>query len=56
MDTLDNEYAVVERLPILLSGVGGVKPLGVPALPHESTEKSGPQLANITKDLLDEWM
>ena len=24
MDTLDNEYAVEERLPILLSGIGGI--------------------------------
>ena len=31
MDTLDNEYAVKERLPILLFGIGGVKLLGIPA-------------------------
>ena len=55
MDTLDNEYAVEDRLPVLLSGVGGVKLLGVPALPHKSTDKSGPQLAKLAKDLLDEW-
>ena len=24
-------------------------------MPHESTEKSGPQLTKVTKDLLDEW-
>ena len=32
MDTLDNEYAVEERLHVLLSAVRGVKLLGVPAL------------------------
>ena len=55
MDTLDNKNAVEERLPILLSGIGGVKLLGVPALLHKSMEKTGPQIAKATKMLLDEW-
>ena len=42
-------------MPVLLPGVGGVKLLGVPALLHKSTDKSGPQLAKVTKDLLDKW-
>ena len=32
MNTLGNKAAVEERLPILVSGVGGMKLLGVPAL------------------------
>ena len=55
MDTLDNEFAVEERLPILLSGSGGVKLLGVPTLAHKSTDKTGPMIAKAAKDLLDEW-
>ena len=55
MDSLDNEYFVEERLPILLSGVGGVKLLGVPTLPYKSTEKAGPLIAEATRNLLEEW-
>ena len=40
---------------MIFSGVGGVKLLGVPALPHRSSEKTGPQIAKTTKVLLDEW-
>lgn len=55
MDTLGNDYGTEERLPILVSGVGGVKLLGVPALTHKSTEKIGPQISRATKELLDDW-
>ena len=40
---------------IFYSGVGGVKLLGVPSLPHKSNDKVGPQIACVTKDLLDSW-
>ena len=40
MDTLDGGVKE-ERLPILLSGLGGTKLLGVPALPHKSSENAG---------------
>ena len=33
--------------------VGGVKLLGAPGLPHKFNETRGPQLAKVTKDLLD---
>ena len=36
MDSLTNESKSEDRLPILLSGVGGVKSLGVPALQHKT--------------------
>ena len=54
MDSLDNEYSVEDRLPILLSGVGGVKLLGVPTLSYKSTEKAGPLIAEATRNLLEE--
>ena len=40
METQDGK-GNVERLPILVSGIGGIKLLGVPALPFKSTEKAG---------------
>ena len=39
----------------LSTGIGGVKLLGVPYMVHKSTEKTGPQLATLTKELLEEW-
>ena len=54
MDSLENEYSVEERLPILLSGVGGVKLLGVPTQPYKSREKAGPLIAKTTENLLKE--
>jgi len=35
--------------------VGGVKLLGVPALPYKSGQKTGPVIAEITSNLLEEW-
>ena len=55
MNPLQNDPHKEERLPVLVSGVGGVKLLGVPALPHKSKERTGPQIASVTKKLLDEW-
>ena len=37
MDTLGNEAATEERLPILISGVGGVEFLGVSAIQKKNT-------------------
>ena len=51
LDSLEQE----ERLPILLSGIGGCKLLGVPSLPHLSTDKAGNLISNATTTLLDKW-
>ena len=48
MDTLTNKRGEEDRLPILVSGEGGVKPLDVPALPHKSTQLVGPQIGRAT--------
>ena len=55
MDTLGNESAFEERLPILVSGIGGVKLLGVPPLQHKTDERSGDKIAKATIDLLSSW-
>ena len=56
MSTLSNsDDKVEERLPILVTGTTGTKLLGVPALPHKSGEKVGPQIAQQSKKLLQEW-
>jgi hypothetical protein len=54
MTTLDSSEQE-ERLPILLSGIGGSKLLGVPSLPHLSTEKAGDLISKATTTLLDQW-
>ena len=54
MDTLDT-FSEEERLPILLSGIGGIKLLGVPALPHKSTEYAGTLVSEVTYNALNEW-
>ena len=54
MSTLDGADKE-ERLPILLSGIGGTKLLGVPALPHLSTEKAGDLISKASVKLLDQW-
>ena len=51
LDSLEQE----ERLPILVSGIGGCKLLGVPSLPHLSTDKAGNLISNATTTLLDKW-
>ena len=54
MDTLDHS-GIEDRLPILISGIGGAKLLGVPALPHKSSEKAGNLISAATVNLLTEW-
>jgi hypothetical protein len=54
MNTLDNADKE-ERLPILLSGIGGIKLLGVPGLPHLSTERAGDLISEASIKLLDQW-
>ena len=44
MQTLETG-GMEERLSALLSGIGGAKLLGVPALPHKSTEPAGKLIA-----------
>ena len=54
MATLDGA-SQQERLPVLLSGVGGTKLLGVPAIPHKSTEKTGDLISEVSIELIEEW-
>ena len=51
LDSLEQE----ERLPILVSGIGGCKLLGVPSLPHLSTDKARNLISNATTTPLDKW-
>ena len=46
---------MVDRLSILISGKGGIKLLGVPAVPYKCTEKTGPLVAEASMNLLREW-
>ena len=55
METLTDKYAKDDRLPVLLSGIGGVKLLGVPALPVKSSQPAGDLISNATVDLLRSW-
>ena len=54
MDTLDGS-SKSERLPILLSGVGGCKVLGVPQLSNLEGDLTGNLISSATLQLLDEW-
>ena len=54
MDILDGG-GKEERLPILLSGLGETKLLGVPALPHKSSENAGFIIAKATCEVIEEW-
>ena len=54
MDTLDGG-SKEERLPVLLSGAGGTKLLGVPSIPHKSTEKAGVLITEASYELIKEW-
>ena len=47
LETLGDKYKI--------SGVGGVKLLGVPALPTKSSESAGNLIANSTIALLESW-
>ena len=54
METLDGA-SKEERLPVLLSGIGGTKLLGVPAIQSTNPEPMGKQIAVHTVALLVEW-
>lgn len=55
LETLGDKYKKVDRLPTLISGVGGVKLLGVPGLPVKSSQPAGNLIADATVDLLKSW-
>ena len=55
METLTDKYSTDDRLPVLISGVGGVKLLGVPALPVKSSESAGSLISSATVNLVEEW-
>ena len=55
MSTLDNKYIKEERLPVLLSGEGQTKLLGVSKLSVDSTEKQGTIISKAVCGLLDDW-
>ena len=54
METLDGA-SKEERLPVLLSGIGGTKVLGVSAIQSTNPEPMGKQIAVHTVALLVEW-
>ena len=55
MDALD-KMGKEERLPVLVSGIGGVKLLGVPILKKLKEKlKKGTQIAEASVDLLNQW-
>ena len=55
INTLDTSIEQEERLPTLLSGIGGTKLLGIPAFPHKSSEKARTLIANAGVQLLENW-
>ena len=55
MQTLDNQYIKEERLPVLLSGEGQTKLLGVPKLPTHSSDTQGKLTSGAVCGLLDDW-
>ena len=55
METLTDKYAKDDRLPTLISGVGGIKLLGVPALPYKSSQPAGNLISSATVGLLQSW-
>ena len=54
MLTLDG-FRKEERLPVLISGIGGSKLLGVPAISSKSSDSAGKLIAQATVPLLEEW-
>ena len=54
MSTLDGD-AKEERLPILVSGLGGTKLLGVPTLKLDKVIPVGQKIALATSNLLKDW-
>lgn len=55
METLDDKYLLDERMPVLLSGMGKTKLLGVTKLPTHSTDKQGTVVSSSVCALLKEW-
>ena len=55
METLGDKYVKDDRLPTLISGIGGVKLLGVPALPVKSSQSAGSLISSATVGLLRSW-
>ena len=45
----------VERLPMLLSGIGGTKLLGVSAVRHKSSSFAGSLIADASDELIKIW-
>ena len=45
----------VERLPVLLSGIGNTKLLGVPAIRHKSSSFAGSLIADASDKLIKIW-
>ena len=54
MNTLKTSITKEERLPIFISGIGGTKLLGVPAIPQKPHGKAD-LIARATLNLLEEW-
>ena len=54
MQSLDG-FEIEERLPILVSGIGGIKMLGVPSLSGLSNGQAGEVISEATVKLLDDW-
>ena len=48
METITDKYKLGDRLPVLISGVGGIKLLRVPALPLKSQNRAGLLISNAT--------
>ena len=42
----------MERLPVLLSGIGGTKLLGIPAICHKPSRFSGSLIADASDELI----
>ena len=55
IETLENKYKKDDRLPTLISGIGGVKLLGVPACPVKSGVPAGNLIADATLGLWKHW-
>ena len=54
MSTLDRT-SKEERLPVLMSGIGGTKLFGVPAVPRPEPLKGGEGIAKAAVGLAREW-
>ena len=54
MQSLDG-FEIKEKLPILVSGIGGIKMLGVPSLSGLSNGQAGEVISEATVKLLDDW-